>query len=203
MDKKIATLFEILDNRRSHYSLEPEWVVSQEVVEKLVGDTLLKVPTAFNSQPVRAVLLTGENHKEYWQMVEDKLIEMIGKERYDKNTKEKIHSGFMSAVATILWYDDESVTKEMQRDNPTYAPNFPKWAHQVQGSHQLIVWVGLSQLGFGVNLQHYTNLIEDEVKEKFGIPKEWAAIAEMPFGKALDTPAPKDKKPLSETFLIK
>lgn len=45
---------------------------------------------------------------------------------------------------------------------------------------QFAVWTALTDLGLGVNLQHYNPLIDDEVKKLTGVPKEWQLIARCP-----------------------
>lgn len=67
----------------------------------------------------------------------------------------------MSGVGTVLFFDNEPKTKELMEQFPSYQHNFPKWAEQVQGSHQFATWIGLVGLGFGASLQHYTGM-DDE-----------------------------------------
>ena len=50
---------------------------------------------------------------------------------------------------------------------------------------QFAVWSGLRTLGIGANLQHYNPLIDDRVRETFGIPEGYRLIAQMPFGKVV------------------
>lgn len=193
----------LLQKRHSEYSLSPEWVQPMNEVETLLGDILHSVPSHFNSQPVRMVLLSGEAHKKHWLMIEEALIKLIGEEAYNKNTKEKVHNSFMSGVATILFFDDTAVTNDLSEKFPLYAPNFPIWAQQVQGSHQLAVWTGLTGLGFGANLQHYTGMIDEKIKAEFEIPEAWTLIAQMPFGKTMTPAEGKDKLPLNKTLLVR
>jgi len=54
--------------RHSEYHLAPEWVASQESVEGMLGDLLQQIPTHFNCQPVRVVLLTGAAHARHWEL---------------------------------------------------------------------------------------------------------------------------------------
>ncbi|ORN00711.1 hypothetical protein FAM23279_02420 [Lentilactobacillus parabuchneri] len=71
------------------------------------------------------------------------------------------------------------------------AHNFSKvadWAEQAQGNAQFAVWTSLAENGIGANLQHYNPLIDDEVKEAFGIPDSWKLRAQMDFG-SIEAPA--------------
>jgi predicted oxidoreductase (fatty acid repression mutant protein) len=48
---------------------------------------------------------------------------------------------------------------------------------------QFAVWSALANEGIGASLQHYNELIEDEVKKTFALEKKWKLISQMPFGK--------------------
>lgn len=197
-------LYTLLEKRHSEYQISAEWVAPQEQVEELVKELLQKVPSAFNSQPVRIVQLTGDKHLAHWQLVEDALVERIGRERYEEQTAPKVNSAFRSGIATLLFFDDVPVTKALQEQMPTYAENFARWACEVQGSHQLIAWLGLTELGFGCNLQHYTGMVDDKIKALAEVPSEWELIAQMPFGKVSSTeePEPKEKMPIDKLFKV-
>ena len=128
--------------------------------------------------------------------------EKIGEEKYADGTADKIR-GFRNAAGTVLFFDDEEVTRSLQERFPTYAHNFPLWAEQVQGSHQYAAWLGLVGLGFGANLQHYTGLDDDQVREDAGVPSEYRFIAELVFGGMnSDTGEEKEKLPLSKTLRV-
>lgn len=82
-------------------------------------------------------------------------------------TKEKIES-FEAGYATVLFFEDTKIIKSLQESFPTYSANFPIWSKESSGMHQFNVWTSLKLLGYGASLQHYNELIEDEVK-KLGI----------------------------------
>lgn len=174
---------EALNQRRSEYALSTELPVPEEEVVKLVRDIISVTPSSYNGQSPRAFILFGDDHKALWKIVEDSLIAKIGPERYQKS-KGKI-DGFANAAGTILYYEDDSVTKKLQDDNPSYHDTFPVWAEQANGMLQFAVWSGLRTLGIGANLQHYNPLIDQKVKETFGIPDGYRLISQMPFGKVV------------------
>ncbi|WP_258404318.1 nitroreductase family protein [Porphyromonas cangingivalis] len=203
MTTKIEMLKDALAHRHSHYGLRPEWVAPRETVEDLIGHVLQTVPSAFNSQPVRMVLLTGDAHTAHWKLVEDALISIMGQEAYEANTAAKIRQAFASGIGTVLFFDVPSVTEGLQASFPAYAANFPLWAQQVQGSHQHAVWMGLDMLGFGASLQHYIGMVDSDIKALAGVDASWVLSAQMPFGAPLAEAEGKEKLPLSETFIVK
>lgn len=91
-------------------------------------------------------------------------------------------AGFKAAFATILYFTDTDVVKQLEKNFPLYADNFATWAEQSQGSAQLNTWVTLANNGIGANLQHYNPIIDDLVREAFDIPANWQLRAQMPFG---------------------
>lgn len=202
MNKNIEKAYEVALRRRSHYALAAEWVSPKEDVEKLLENVLRSVPTHFNSQSVRMVLLTGDAHRKHWELIEQILIAQIGEERYNESTKAKIHDSFMSGVGTVLYFEESSITKGLSEQMPAYADNFSKWAQQVQGSHQWAVWLGLTELGFGSSLQHYIGMNDSAIKEQVNVPQDWEFIAQMPFGKSIDTPEAKPKTSMVELLKV-
>lgn len=188
--------------RHSQYDLNDSLPSSYDEVERLIGNILLTTPSAFNSQPVRTVILHGPAHRRHWDLIKELLIDKIGEERYAGDTEKKI-KGFHDAAGTVLFFDDEEVTQGLCDKFPSYAHNFPRWAEQAQGSHQYAAWLGLVELGFGVNLQHYTGLNDDRVREDAGVPETYRFIAEMVFGGMnSDTGKQKEKEPLSKTIKV-
>lgn len=200
---KIEIFKEALAHRHSNYALLPEWTASMKDVENLLGHVLQTVPSAFNSQPVRMVLLTGENHAAHWLLVEKALISIMGEKAYEEKTASKIRQSFASGIGTILFFDVPSVTEGLQASFPGYAANFPIWAQQAQGSHQYAVWTGLDMLGFGVNLQHYIGMVDEDIKKLAGVDPSWTLTAQMPFGAPASETVSKEKLSLSETLIIK
>lgn len=202
MMNNLNSVKELLSQRHSHYQLASELVAPQAEVEQMLKEVLALVPSHFNSQGVRMVLLTGEAHKQHWQLIEKVLIQNIGEEAYNSGTRDKIHTAFMSGVGTVLFFDEEETTQQLMKQFPLYAHNFPKWAEQVQGSHQLAVWLGLVGLGFGASLQHYIGMDDDAIRNHVGAPQNWRLVAQMPFGKALDEPGTKEKLPVEQLLKV-
>jgi len=68
--------------------------------------------------------------------------------------------------------------------------------------HQFVIWTSLEIEGFGASLQHYNELIEEDVKKEWDIPNSWKLIAQMPFGKPVVSPDEKQYKPLEDRIRI-
>ena len=194
-------LFEAMKNRRSRYALSAKSPISDKELEQLLRDAVQYTPSSFNSQSSRAVLLLGDNHSSLWNIVMDTLRAIVEPERFAE-TEAKINS-FAAGYGTVLYFEDISIVEGFQKAIPNYSENFPVWSNQSAGMLQYAVWTALSAKGLGASLQHYNPIIDDAVKLKFDIPKEWKLIAQMPFGTSLSEPAPLQYNNLAERVIVK
>jgi predicted oxidoreductase (fatty acid repression mutant protein) len=153
----------------------------------LITKTIKWVPTSFNNQTTRAVILFGENHEQLWDIVAKRLKSEVPSEEAYQKTLQKINA-FKAAFGTVLYYTDMSVVHQFENDFALYADNFYDWSEQGQGNAQFAVWTALAENGIGANLQHYNPLIDDEVKAAFNIPDDWKLRAQMDFG-SIEAPA--------------
>lgn len=181
---------EAMINRRSHYSITDKSPLSDKEIEDLIKSVVTHVPSAFNSQTTRTVLLLGEQHRKLWQIVKHTLRNMIPEDSF-KQTEKKIDGSFASGYGTILFFEDHAIVEELQRSFPIYKDNFPGWALQTSAMHQYATWVALTDTGFGASLQHYNPLIDEEVRRTWNLPQSWQLIAQMPFGTSIDEPTEK------------
>lgn len=186
---------EAIKNRRSYYALTDKSPVSDEEIEKIIDWAVMYVPSAFNSQSTRVVLLLGENHKKLWTIVKETLRKMVPPEAF-KSTETKIDTSFAAGYGTVLFYEDRQVVRKLQDSFPLYKERFPEWSVQTSAMHQLTIWTMLEDAGFGASLQHYNPLIDDEVRRTWNLPEDWRLIAEMPFGVSAQEPGSKEFQPL-------
>lgn len=185
------TFEEALEHRRSYYSIGSSSPVSDEELIRVVRQAVKHVPSAFNSQSTRIVLLLGDEHKKLWDIVKDTLKSRILAEAFVK-TEAKIDGCFASGHGTVLYFEDMSVVRGLQDAFPSYKDNFPTWAQHTSAMHQFAIWAMLEERGLGASLQHYNPLIDEEVRRTWELPEDWMLIAEMPFGVPTGEPGDKD-----------
>ena len=188
--------------RRSQYALTDAAALSDSEIVDLIRSVAGEVPSAFNAQPQRAVVLFGEDHHRLWAIVHDALRAVVKDDTAFAATEQKI-AGFDAAHGTILYFDDTTVTKNLQERFPSYAANFPVWAQQANGMLQFAVWSALAEAGIGANVQHYNPLIDDAVRDAFGIPADWKLIAQMPFGEVTAPAGEREHMPLDEQVQVR
>ena len=73
---------EALAHRRSYYALSNKSLVSNEEIEEIVKFAVKNIPSAFNSQSTRVVLLLGDQHTKLWNIVKDTLREIVSAEAF-------------------------------------------------------------------------------------------------------------------------
>ena len=113
-------------------------------------------------------------------------------------TEDKINGTFRCGYGTILYFEDMSIVEGLQQQFTAYRDNFPLWSLQSSGMLQHTVWVALELEGWGASLQHYNPVIDEAVKAEWNLPASWKLIAQMPFGKPVSQPGPKEFQPLTE-----
>ncbi|MDR1846984.1 MAG: nitroreductase family protein [Bacteroidales bacterium] len=194
------TLKESISKRRTYYAISDKSPLKDKEIEYLIAFALTNVPSAFNSQSTRLVLLLGEHHKALWQITKDILQQIVPSAAFSATSK-KI-DGFTAGYGTILFFEDSEVVESLQKTFPTYAQNIPTIAEHTSAMHQFALWNLLCEAGFGASLQHYNPLIDTKVKSKWELPDSWRLIAQMPFGTPTAEPSAKTFEPLDKRMRV-
>ena len=196
------TFIEAIRHRRSHYNLENISPVATTHIIDTIDQILSVVPSPFNVQSARLVVLFDQQHIALWDIIEHELENRIPSNIFNK-TRQKLHRSFRSGFGTILIYEDEAALNQLRINYPDYAENVERWSEQSSGMLQFALWTALEDMGFGASLQHYNPIIDKNVNERWLIDKNWRLIAQMPFGLPKDTPAPHIQKiPIHQRRLV-
>jgi predicted oxidoreductase (fatty acid repression mutant protein) len=177
MNSQAISLYQ---KRRSQYALGRNLPVGQDQATDLITHAMREAPSAFNSQPTRALILHGAQSVKFWELAKDALRAIVPAEAF-ATTAGKL-DGFAAGAGTVLFFNDVDVTKGLQDQFPLYADNFPVWAEHANGIAQFAVWTALAEAGIGASLQHYNPLVDEAVRREWGIPESWQLRAQMPFG---------------------
>lgn len=186
--------------RRSIYHIGKNVSLSQQQIVELIQTAVEQSPSSFNSQSSRAVILFGQHHHDFWQIVADTLRKMVPEAAFEA-TNSKINS-FAAGFGTVLFYEDQDVVKNLQEQFALYADNFPVWSEHSTGIAQFAVWSALANQNVGASLQHYNPIVDAEVAARFGVPASWKLRGQMPFG-SIESPAgDKDYMSRDERFKV-
>lgn len=199
---KNKNLQDSIQDRRTYYQLSNESPISDEEIRKIIEHVAYWAPSPFNSQSARMVLFLGENHKKLWELTKSELKKISKSEEAWKNTEAKVNGSFLAGYGTVLFFEDMSVVKGLQNKMPSYSEKFAQWSEHSSAINQILVWMALENEGFGASLQHYNPLIDERIQKEWGISKDWALIAQMPFGIPTGSPGEKTHEPLEKKVLV-
>ena len=189
-----------VENRRTVYAIGKDVGASREDIKNIVEYAVKYVPSAFNSQSGRVVVLFGEHHDKVWEITREELRKIVPESAF-ASTNDKINS-FKNGFGTILFFEDQSIVKGLQEQFALYKDNFPIWSLEASGMLQFAVWTALYDIGLGASLQHYNPLIDDGVRKEWNIPEDWKLLAQMPFGNIVAAPGAKEFTPLADRIKV-
>lgn len=169
-----------ITKRRSIYAIGKNLTLDQTKIEEIIKETIKQSPSSFNSQSSRAVILFGDSHTQFWNIVLETLRKIVPAEAFE-GTSTKLNS-FIAGAGTVLFYEDMAVIEELQEKFALYADNFPVWSEHSTGIAQFATWTALAEVGIGASLQHYNPIVDQEVAETFNIPASWKLRAQLVFG---------------------
>lgn len=192
--------FEAIKERRSIYAIGKDSPISDERIKEIVEEVVKHVPSAFNSQTTRTVILLGESHDKLWNITMEALRKVVPADNF-ASTEEKINS-FKAGHGTVLFFEDFAIVQGLQKQFELYKDNFPVWATQTSGMMQFAVWTSFATEGLGASLQHYTEVIDNEVRKEFNIPNNWKMLAQMPFGNILAPAGEKTFTPIEDRVKV-
>lgn len=100
-----APFLNAIKTRRTYYALNKTLPVSNDHITKIVEESIQAVPSAFNSQSNRAVVLFGAEHDTLWDIVADVVKDRVSEDQWD-SASQRI-TGFKAAAGTVrptsLW----------------------------------------------------------------------------------------------------
>ncbi|KAJ5126078.1 hypothetical protein N7448_005387 [Penicillium atrosanguineum] len=192
--------------RRTIYQLGKNSPVSDSKVEELVNAAILNVPSSFNTQSTRLVVVLREEHEKLWDIAIEAFGALVAsgavpEEVFKNQTLPKLQ-GFKAAHGTVLFYEDPAHIQGFKEKFSAYADKFEPWADHSNAMHQYFLWTALESVGFGANLQHYNPLIDAKVAEQWSLPAEWRLVAQLVFGSPEAQAGEKTQKPIEDRVKI-
>ncbi|KFZ06323.1 hypothetical protein V501_07525 [Pseudogymnoascus sp. VKM F-4519 (FW-2642)] len=186
--------------RRSYYQLSKFSPISDSRIQEIIKEAILHVPSSFNSQSTRVVLLLKGEHDKLWDITKEVLRSIVPAESFSA-TEGKIN-GFKASYGTVLFFTSRAVVSGMQDKFGLYADKFPIWATESGAMHQQTVWTALEAEGLGANLQHYNPLIDHKVASEWGIDNDWELTSQLVFGKREGEPGEKAFSSVEDRFKV-
>lgn len=174
------TLFGAIEKRRSVYALGKTRKVTESRIREIVEFALKNIPSPFNSQSGRVVILFDAHSSKFWDLTRDALRKIVSADAFAE-TDAKLKS-FDAGYGTVLFFEDQKVVDGLMTQYALYKDKFPVWSLQSNGMLEFAVWTALEAEGLGASLQHYNPLVDEAVKKEWKLSETWKLVAEMPFG---------------------
>ncbi|ROW11675.1 hypothetical protein VPNG_05554 [Cytospora leucostoma] len=193
-----SVFIENIKNRRSYYPLSKDLTITPAKVQEIVKELLQHIPSSFNSQTNRAVVLFGAEHEKLWDITAEILKAIVPAEQWEATSKKL--GLFKGGAGTVLFFQDNDVINSFQEKFSIYADRFPVWAAHSDGAFQIAVWNALEAEGLGANLQHYNPLIDAKVVDQWKVPQSWKLSAQLVFGGKTGEAGEKAFQPVEEKF---
>lgn len=99
MASQNSVLQALIEERRTYYQLNKESPISDKQIVEIAEKAVLHVPSSFNSQSTRLVVLLNDDHDKFWDFVAEVLKPLTPEEQYPK-TQQKL-AGFRAAYGTV------------------------------------------------------------------------------------------------------
>ena len=193
---------EAIKHRHTYYDIGDSMLTTRQRVVDIIDTALLNVPSAFNVQSARIIILFDKHHDKLWEITKGVLREIVPAKSFER-TEQKIDKCFAAGCGTILFFEDTEAVDAQKREMPTYAEVFDVYSAQGSAMCQFAIWTMLCDAGYGASLQHYNPLIDKLVAEQWNVPHTWRLMAQMPFGNPLKTPPAKVQyKALDERRIV-
>jgi predicted oxidoreductase (fatty acid repression mutant protein) len=90
---------EAIKSRRTYYALKNTSPIPDSKIQEIINDVVLHVPSAFNSQTTRVVLLLKGEHEKLWDITRDVLKEIVPAENFAPT--EQRMAGFRAAYGSV------------------------------------------------------------------------------------------------------
>ncbi|PKY08427.1 Nitroreductase [Aspergillus campestris IBT 28561] len=201
-----TTLFELVKARRTYYGLKAESPIADDAIEAIVRDSVLHVPSSFNTQTSRVVLLLKEEHQKVWDIAIQAMEGLVAaghvpKDMFENHTKPKLNA-FRAAYGTVLFFVDYDTLAGIKEQFALYADKFDPFALESNAMSQYLVWTALESEGLGANLQHYSPLIDEGIQKQWNLPASWKLDAQLVFGAPAGEPGKKEFAPIEDRFKV-
>ncbi|XAO26521.1 hypothetical protein I312_105358 [Cryptococcus bacillisporus CA1280] len=191
---KSAAFFEAVTARRSYYNLTNKSTLSNAQLQEIVEKSVKYVPTSFNGQQSRAVLVAGSKHNELWDKItETHLRTLKGDKGQEEFWANKIRDQYRAGYGTVIFFEDQDIVNGFSAKMPAFSQAFPIWSENSAGILQYITWTALAAEGHGASLQHYAQYSAETqaaITELVDVSPNWKVTGLLPFGIPSGPPGP-------------
>lgn len=186
----MSPFLDLVKKRRSIYALGKNTDFSKTDIENRIREVVKEVPSAFNSQTTRIVVLFDEANTKFWDHIYDVQKDVLEGEIWDMMSG--IMTGAKEGIGTILFFEDKEAVDSM----PARGVRQEAYKQNNNANVQYGLWLALAEMDLGASLQHfnvgYEQGFDKGTKEMFNLPDSYEMLAQMPFGSIEQQPGEKE-----------
>lgn len=176
----MTTFVDLAEKRRSIYALGTDSNYSKKDIENRIREVVKQVPSAFNSQTTRVVVLFDSANEKFWNHIYDVQQNVLEGDMWDMMSG--IITGAKNGIGTVLFFEDKEAVEGM----PAQGVRQEAYKQNNNANAQYAVWLALAEMDLGASLQHfnvgYEQGFDKGTKEMFHLPESYEMLAQMPFG---------------------
>lgn len=176
----MSAFVDLIEKRRSIYALGTDSEYSKKDIENRIREVVKQVPSAFNSQTTRIVVLFDNANDKFWNHIYDVQKNVLEGEMWDMMSG--VMTGAKNGIGTVLFFEDKETVEKM----PAQGARQEAYKQNNNANAQYAVWLALAEMNLGASLQHfnvgYEQGFDKGTKEMFNLPESYEMLAQMPFG---------------------
>ncbi len=176
----MSAFLDLLEDRRTIYAVGKNSEYSKEEIEDTIRKVVKQVPSAFNSQTSRVVILFDDANTKFWDHIYDVQKDVLEGEMWDMMSG--VMMGAKEGIGTVLFFEDLDAVEVM----PAQGIRQEAYKQNNNANVQYAVWLALREMDLGGSLQHfnvgYEHGFDKATKEMFNLPASYEMLAQMPFG---------------------
>lgn len=177
---------DLVKQRRTAYAIGKNTELSNKEIADRIREVTQDIPTAFNSQTTRLVVVFGEDNIKLWDHILDVQKDVLEGDMWEMMSG--VMQGAKAGIGTVLFFEDRDAVAGALGENE----RANVYKHHHSANTQYGIWLALTELGLGGSLQHmnigFEQGFDKSVKEMFNLPASYELIAQMPFG-SIEAPA--------------
>ena len=101
MSDAATPFMDTMEKRRTYYQLKSSSPISDARIQEIIKHAILHVPSSFNSQTERVMLLIKSEHEKLWDITKETLKAVVPPDQFSA-TEQKLN-GFRAGYATVLF----------------------------------------------------------------------------------------------------
>jgi uncharacterized protein len=111
--------------------------IPQSRVEEIIAHVIKHTPSSYNVQSARAVIVTGQAHKNLWTNIEENVGQALPKAAWEGHLDKFVANFKDNAIGSVVWFEDQVAIEDYKEKHKSVAAFLDAWSLQSSGMHQI------------------------------------------------------------------